>query len=131
MTIFEFSDLRLCKHLRTFNYFFLYRNNFTNPPLLQRLDDLFPTDLFYLLGEEDRPPYRWFCLGPKRSGTTVHKDPLGTAAWNAVISGAKRWVLFEPHVPRKIVKGRDVILPGEDDEAINYFDVLLPRIKLV
>lgn len=91
--------------------------------------DLFPHDWFALVNNDSRPPFRWFCIGPKRSGTTVHTDPLGTAAWNAVTHGCKRWVLFEPKETRRIVKGRDVIKDGEDDEAIMYFDYILPRIK--
>jgi len=88
----------------------------------------FPGDLFGLASHEYRPPYRWFCIGPERSGTTVHRDPLGTHAWNAVTSGVKRWVLFEPHVPRAVVKGKGLKDKNRDDEAIQYFDYILPRI---
>eukprot|EP01082_Thalassiosira_pseudonana_P015381 g14603.t1 g14603 contig9:2251482-2253142(-) len=89
----------------------------------------FNEDLFGLVGEKRRPPYRWFLVGPCRSGTTVHIDPLATSAWNTLVYGVKRWVLFPPHVPKSVVKGRKLILPGEDDEAIHYFTTILPRMK--
>lgn len=94
-----------------------------------RVPSYFDEDLFHLVGERRRPPYRWFLVGPERSGTTIHIDPLGTAAWNALLYGQKRWVLFPPHVPKHIVKGRGLIRKSEDDEAVHYFDFILPRIK--
>ena len=91
--------------------------------------EYFNEDLMGLVGERRRPPYRWFLVGPCRSGTTVHIDPLGTSAWNTLVHGVKRWVLFPPHVPKSVVKGRKLMLPGEDDEAIHYFCTILPRMK--
>lgn len=94
-----------------------------------RVPSYFRDDLFGLVSESRRPPYRWFLVGPERSGTCVHIDPLATNAWNTLIFGRKRWVLFPPHVPKHIVKGRGLIRDDEDDEAIHYFMYILPRIK--
>ena len=33
-------------------------------------------------------------LGPGRSGSTFHKDPNATSAWNAVLTGSKYWLMF-------------------------------------
>lgn len=57
--------------------------------------DCFGPDLFEVLGE-DRPAHRWLIIGPERSGSTFHKDPNGTSAWNAVIQGSKYWIMFPP-----------------------------------
>lgn len=93
-----------------------------------RVPSYFPDDIFSLVGEKRRPPYRWFLIGPERSGSCVHIDPLGTSAWNTLLQGRKRWVLFPPGTSKTIVKGLDVIKKGEDDEAVNYFVDILPRI---
>lgn len=53
----------------------------------------FGTDLFSVLGEQ-RPDHRWLIIGPARSGSTFHKDPNATNAWNAVITGSKYWIMF-------------------------------------
>ncbi|KAM4054848.1 cupin-like domain-containing protein [Hirsutella rhossiliensis] len=57
--------------------------------------ECFGPDLFEVLGSE-RPAHRWLIVGPRRSGSTFHKDPNGTSAWNAVIKGAKYWIMFPP-----------------------------------
>jgi histone arginine demethylase JMJD6 len=94
-----------------------------------RVPTYFDDDLFRLVSESRRAPYRWFLVGPERSGTCVHVDPLATNAWNTLIEGRKRWVLFPPHVPKSVVKGRGLVEKDEDDEAIHYFMYILPRIK--
>lgn len=53
----------------------------------------FGEDLFAVLGEQ-RPDSRWLIIGPQRSGSTFHKDPNATSAWNAVIRGSKYWIMF-------------------------------------
>ncbi|KAG5967414.1 hypothetical protein E4U58_002169 [Claviceps cyperi] len=58
--------------------------------------DCFGPDLFEVLGDE-RPAHRWLIIGPERSGSTFHKDPNGTSAWNAVIQGSKYWIMFPPN----------------------------------
>ncbi|XP_052174512.1 arginine-specific demethylase JMJ22 [Diospyros lotus] len=57
----------------------------------------FNEDLFSVLGNE-RPDYRWIIIGPAGSGSSFHIDPNSTSAWNAVIKGSKKWVLFPPDV---------------------------------
>lgn len=94
-----------------------------------RVPSYFSDDLFGLVSESRRPPYRWWLIGPKRSGTCVHIDPLSTSAWNTLIQGQKRWVLFPPHIPKSVVKGSGLVHKNEDDEAIHYFSFILPRIK--
>jgi histone arginine demethylase JMJD6 len=89
----------------------------------------FNDDLFKYIKEKRRPPYRWFLIGPERSGTTVHLDPLGTSAWNSLISGRKRWVLFRPEVAKRLVKGKHHMGKHDDDEASNYFAFMLPKIR--
>jgi len=68
-------------------------------------------------------------MGPKRSGTCVHIDPLATSAWNTLVVGKKRWVIFPPHLSKSIVKGNGLVRNDEDDEAVHYFSFILPRIK--
>lgn len=53
----------------------------------------FGSDLFSVLGEQ-RPDHRWMIAGPERSGSTFHKDPNATSAWNAVLRGSKYWIMF-------------------------------------
>lgn len=59
--------------------------------------EYFREDLFSVLGKE-RPNHRWIIIGPSGSGSSFHIDPNSTSAWNAVIKGSKKWVLFPPDV---------------------------------
>ena len=93
-----------------------------------RVPKYFDKDLFRYV-PRDRPPNKWLLLGPQRSGTTVHIDPNQSSAWNALLSGYKRWVLFPPATSRRLAKGKDYVRKGEDDEAIQYFVNVLPRMR--
>lgn len=54
------------------------------------------TDLYQNLNDfpEDYGSKRWFCVGHAGTGTHPHMDPLGTDAWNSLISGHKWWVIY-------------------------------------
>ncbi|RCK62745.1 hypothetical protein Cantr_09228 [Candida viswanathii] len=45
-----------------------------------------------------RPDHAWIIIGLARSGSTFHKDPNSTSAWNAAIVGRKIWIMLPPHV---------------------------------
>ena len=55
--------------------------------------ECFGEDLFSVFSHE-RPDCRWLIVGPERSGSTFHKDPNATSAWNAVLGGSKYWIMF-------------------------------------
>lgn len=58
----------------------------------------FADDLFKVMGEDHRPDWRWLIIGPRKSGSTFHKDPNGTSAWNACLTGSKLWLFCPPHM---------------------------------
>ncbi|EMG48584.1 JMJ22 Arginine-specific demethylase JMJ22 [Candida maltosa Xu316] len=63
---------------------------------------IFQEDLFKVFNNGDkfncRPNYAWIIMGSARSGSTFHKDPNSTSAWNVAIKGRKLWVMLPPHV---------------------------------
>lgn len=61
------------------------------------IPDIFKEDYFKLLANS-RPDHSWLIIGSARSGSTFHKDPNNTSAWNACITGMKLWVMLPPHI---------------------------------
>lgn len=112
---------------------FIFDKNFaTNVPMLAADYDVpqyFQEDFFSLLGDE-RPDYRWLIIGPKKSGSTFHIDPNSTNAWNGVIRGSKKWIMFPPEI---VPPG---VHPSEDGSAVStpvslmeWFVTFYPQIK--
>ncbi|KAI5962469.1 uncharacterized protein KGF55_003545 [Candida pseudojiufengensis] len=62
-----------------------------NPP------SIFNDDIFKLF-QNYRPDHAWLIMGSKRSGSTFHKDPNSTSAWNVSIQGRKLWIMLPPNI---------------------------------
>lgn len=77
------------------------RDSMTKLSEMYEAPSIFSNDAFKLFQSGDihcRPDHRWLIAGPARSGSTFHKDPNHTSAWNAVLSGMKLWVMLPPDV---------------------------------
>lgn len=85
----------------------------------------FSHDLFSLSDtKKPRPPYRWILIGPARSGTGLHIDPLWTNAYVTLLQGCKRWLLFPPDTLPELI-GMDG--PTQIPSSIwfsQYFDIV-------
>jgi hypothetical protein len=73
------------------------RKEYVAPKIFQ--EDLFKT---FNINEEAnvncRPDHAWLIVGPKRSGSTFHKDPNYTSAWNTALTGRKLWIMLPPDI---------------------------------
>ncbi|EKX49962.1 hypothetical protein GUITHDRAFT_67304 [Guillardia theta CCMP2712] len=88
-----------CDHAKEEKPLYLFDKDFpvTCPSLVEdyEVPEYFKQDFFEALGDS-RPNWRWIIIGPARSGSSFHIDPNSTSAWNAVISGRKKWIMFPP-----------------------------------
>ncbi|KAI8055617.1 hypothetical protein BDF22DRAFT_653375 [Syncephalis plumigaleata] len=91
-----------CRHQRDASPIYIFDAAFgeRTPAMLSdyEIPMYFKQDYLAVLNEPHRPPYRWFVMGPARSGASWHVDPSGTSAWNTLVSGRKRWALYPNHV---------------------------------
>jgi hypothetical protein len=86
-----------------------------------------------------RRPWRWLLVSAPGAGFAVHVDPHGTAAWNALLSGAKRWALLPPATPLDAVlpsmaasarRGDGgAALPPSEATARGWFASVLPGLR--
>ncbi|KAJ8905206.1 hypothetical protein NDN08_001715 [Rhodosorus marinus] len=94
-------------------------------------------DFFSLLPESFHPDWRWLIIGGRRSGSSFHKDPNETSAWNGVVRGSKRWLMLPPGAgpPPGIqpsADGGSVVGPMSAMEwFLNFFDMIVDHPQLV
>lgn len=51
------------------------------------------------LPSEVRPTWKWLYMGPRGSGSELHRDFLGSSAWNMLLAGEKTWHFYPPSEP--------------------------------
>lgn len=81
-------------------------------------------DLLSVLGGSPyRPDHTWLIAGPRKSGSTFHKDPNASSAWNACVRGLKAWIFYPPQAtpPGVVVGSGD---GGEGSEVATPVSVL-------
>ncbi len=81
--------------------------------------------LFSVLGQDERPKYRWIIIGKRGSQSLWHQDPNYTSAWNACVVGSKRWIMLPPNITPPGVypssDGCDVMQPATLKEWYKKF----------
>ena len=60
--------------------------------------------------------HRWLLIGPARSGSALHVDPLGTSAWNTLLLGTKLWAVLPPDGDGEGEEGGGEGEEGEEEE---------------
>jgi histone arginine demethylase JMJD6 len=78
--------------------------DYENPPSFDRWEQHLPAQV--------RPQWRWLFMGPVGSGSPLHVDTFHSSAWNAVITGKKRWLFYHPNETAFLYQGKvDVFHP--------------------
>ena len=90
-----------------------------------------------------RRPWRWLLVSAPGAGFPPHVDPHGTAAWNMLLHGRKRWAMLPPSTPLAAVlpsqataaaaaataAGCDAELPAEEASARAWMTHILPGLR--
>jgi len=123
---------------------YLFESNLYKSKLSSQIPKLFHPPTWFVsdlvrdvLPISRRPPFQWFLVGSKRSGTRIHTDPRGTSAFNTSTEGIKRWVVFRAGVPSNIAKGNVVMTDAEfvyrqqygSPQCSYWFEHILPRLR--
>jgi hypothetical protein len=96
----------------------------TNPHILTQYiyPEQFQEDYFSFLKNHPRPPFRWWLIGPVRSSSSFHQDPLSTCAQNVLTQGLKKWIMFPPHItPPGIIASTDKLQVTAPFNAIEWY----------
>jgi hypothetical protein len=113
---------------------FIFDKQFINKcPVLEKdyeIPFFFQQDFFHLLPSSSRPDYRWLIIGPQRSGSSFHVDPNATNAWNAVIKGSKKWIMFPPEIiPPGVHPSEDGANVSTPVSLMEWFVTFYPQCK--
>ena len=57
------------------------------------------------LPQEIRPTWKWIYMGPRGSGSVMHRDFIGSAAWNMLFAGEKVWRFYPPDQISRVYAG--------------------------
>jgi len=74
---------------------------------------------------------QWLLIGGAGSGLSFHVDPFGCSAWNALLQGRKRWILYPPHVIPPGVSTRahrDGTVEYESPPSWSWYREILPSL---
>lgn len=78
-------------------------DDYTVPDYFENWVRRIPEELFQ--GEAADYGLRWMYIGAKNTSSPMHRDVLGTSAWNAVLSGKKEWLFYPAHETENLYGG--------------------------